>query len=109
MLHLRFVLLFIVPIHLSGQAALDWPRLRQQILSNHPLALQADLYRDQARAALLRAQGGFDPKIVADWSNKVFKGQNYFQYAETGLAWPVGLGLEWKAGYNWAYGSYLNP
>lgn len=109
MLHLRFVLLFIIPIHLSGQAALDWPRLRQQILSNHPLALQADLYRDQARAALLRAQGGFDPKMMVDWSNKVFKGQNYFQYGEAGLSWPVGLGLEWKAGYNWAYGSYLNP
>ncbi|MCC6458974.1 MAG: TolC family protein [Saprospiraceae bacterium] len=109
MQQIRFVLLFFLPIHLSAQAPLDWPRFRQQILSNHPLALQADLYRDQARAAFLRAQGGFDPKAVLDLSNKNFKGQNYFQYSEAGLKWPVGLGLEWTANYNWAYGNFLNP
>lgn len=94
--------------HLQSQS-LDWPSFRRQVLENHPLAKQANLYRDQASAAMLRAKGGFDPKAFADFTAKNFKDKNYFQYSEAGLKWPTRLGLEVKGAYNYTSGAYLNP
>jgi len=88
---------------------LDWSTFRLQVLANHPLSRQADLQRDLAAAALLRAQGGFDPKAYADWSAKTFGGKQYYQYSETGVKLPTWAGLEIKGAYNWASGDYLNP
>lgn len=88
---------------------LPWNSFRQQVLERHPLSVQADLFIDQANAALLRAQGGFDPKAYADVYSKTFKEKTYFQYTETGIKWPSWGGLEWKAAYNLASGNYLNP
>lgn len=93
---------------LSAQT-LDWPSFRRQVLENHPLARQANLYRDQAAAALLRAKGGFDPKAYADFSAKNFDSKTYFQHTEAGLKWPTWLGLEVKGAFNYATGDYLNP
>lgn len=88
---------------------LDWPAFRRQVLENHPVAKQANLYRESAAATLLRARGGFDPKAYADYSAKNFNKKNYFQYTETGLKWPLWLGLELKGAYNYATGDFLNP
>jgi outer membrane protein TolC len=88
---------------------LDWPSFRRQVLENHPLARQANLYRDQATAAMLRAKGGFDPKAYADFSAKNFDSKTYFQHTEAGLKWPTWLGLEVKGAFNYATGDYLNP
>lgn len=88
---------------------LEWLAFQQQILAYHPLALQADLQRDLAAAALLRAQGGFDAKAYADLSAKAFGGKNYYQYGEAGIKWPTWAGLEIKGVYHWASGEYLNP
>lgn len=110
MRHLLLVLinsLYLLPA-LRSQT-LDWPAFRTQVLENHPLARQADLYRDQASAALLRARGGFDPKAYFDYTSKNFNDKNYFQYTEAGLKWPTRLGLEVKSSYNYAAGNYLNP
>lgn len=100
-------------LHLAAQntdtEALDWPAFRALVLQNHPVALQADLYREEAAAALLRAKGGFDPKAYADYSAKIFKDKNYFQYGEAGLKWPAWLGLEVKGAWNYATGDYINP
>lgn len=101
-----FLLLFINGIE---SQSLDWPTFRRQILENHPLARQANLYRDQAAAALLRAKGGFDPKAYTDFSAKNFNDKNYFQHTEAGLKWPTWLGLELKGAYNLASGQFLNP
>ncbi len=88
---------------------LDWPAFRQQVLANHPLARQADLERDLAAAALLRARGGFDPKAYTDVTAKEFSSKNYYQYTEAGVKWATWAGLEIKGAYNWASGEYLNP
>jgi len=101
-----FLLLFIDGIEAQS---LDWPNFRRQILENHPAARQANLYRDQASAALLRAKGGFDPKAYTDFSAKNFNDKNYFQHTEAGLKWPTWLGLELKGAYNLASGQFLNP
>lgn len=87
---------------------LDYPTFRQQVLENHPLVRQADLYLDQAQAVMLRAKGGFDPKAYAEHSGKSFNGKTYFQYTEAGLKLPTWAGLEFKGAYNLASGNFLN-
>lgn len=81
---------------------------RQQVLENHPLSRQAELYRDQAQAALLRAKGGFDPKAYTEHYGKNFNGKTYFQYTEAGLKLPTWAGLELKGTYNLASGIFLS-
>ncbi|MDX1911030.1 MAG: TolC family protein [Saprospiraceae bacterium] len=88
---------------------LDYAGFRQQVLSQHPLSLQAELNRDYARSALLRARGGFDAKAYAGHTGKSFNGKTYFQYTEAGLKLPTWAGLEIKGAYNLAAGNYLNP
>ncbi len=88
---------------------LDWSSFRRQVLAHHPLAQQADLQRDLAAAALLRARGGFDPKTYTDFSVKTYGGKDYYQYGEAGIKWPTWAGLEIKGAYQRASGEYLNP
>ena len=88
---------------------MDWADFRARVLAFHPLARQADLYRDQARSGLLRAKGGFDPKAYADLNGKNFKDKTYYQYGEAGVKWPLWLGLELKGNYNQTSGTFLNP
>ncbi|MBX2889370.1 MAG: TolC family protein [Saprospiraceae bacterium] len=103
--------LFYLTFFLSNAKSqnLDWPTFRRQVLDNHPLAKQANLYRNQAEAALLRAKGGFDPKAYTDLASKNFNDKQYFQHTEAGLKWPTWLGLELKGTYNYASGQFLNP
>jgi len=100
-------LFFVLP-EFSQAQSLEYTDFKQQVLENHPLARQADLYRDQASAMLLRAKGGFDPKAFAEHSGKNFNGKTYFQYTEAGLKVPTWAGLEFKGAYNLASGNFLN-
>ncbi len=113
MRHLFFpILLFVAPLAAqtpsSTPPALDWPDVRRQVLENHPIARQSDLYRDQAAASLLRSRGGFDPKAYADFSSKNFSDKNYYTYTEAGVKLPTWLGLELKGAYNLVAGDFLN-
>lgn len=87
----------------------DWPSFRSVVLQQHPTAQQANLLLEQAQAELLRARGGFDPKIYGDWSGKNFNGKQYFQYSEVGLKVPTWLGIELKSNFNRAEGAFVNP
>jgi outer membrane protein TolC len=100
-------LMLVAPFRMQAQT-LDFATFRQQVLSHHPLSQQADLQRDYARSALLRARGGFDPKAWAGHSGKSFNGKTYFQYSEAGLKLPTWAGLEIKSTYNLASGNFLN-
>lgn len=88
---------------------LDWDAVRTQVLAMHPAAQQADLLPEQAASVLLRAKGGFDPRLFGDYSEKRFNGKQYFQFSETGVKWPVRAGLELKGSFNYARGNFLNP
>jgi outer membrane protein TolC len=99
--------LLIIPFSMRAQIP-DWEEFRRQVLENHPVALQSDLYRNQADQTLLRAKGGFDPKLYSEFYTKNFGGKTYFRYSETGVKLPTWAGLEVKAAYNTASGNYLN-
>ena len=104
-----FLIFLLLAAPLAAQnPTLGWPDVRQQVLENHPLARQAELYRDQAAASLLRSKGGFDPKAYAEFSSKNFSDKNYYRHTEAGLKLPTWLGLEVKGAYNLASGDFLN-
>jgi hypothetical protein len=75
----------------------------------HPLAKQADIVTDKAKAELLIARGGFDPMLYSDYDRKVFYGNNYYSFFGSEIKIPGWYGIEVKAGYDYTYGSNINP
>ncbi|MCW5906279.1 MAG: TolC family protein [Chitinophagales bacterium] len=74
----------------------------------HPIAKQAALIPEQAKAELLIARGGWDPKIYSDYNRKTYDGQNYYSYFENSMSVPVWYGIEIKGGYDFVYGGNIN-
>ncbi len=75
----------------------------------HPVARQANLLPEQARAELRIARGGWDPLLYSDYNNKTYNSSNYYSFFENTIKIPVWYGIEVKAGYDVAYGNNLNP
>lgn len=75
----------------------------------HPVAGQADLQINMGEAELLRARGGFDPKIEVDYDRKEFRGTEYFDILNSTFKIPTWYGLEFKAGFEQNQGVFLNP
>lgn len=109
--HIRFVfLLLCLPV--LGWAQNDTLHLVQfyQLLrANHPVARQAKLIPQQARAEIRRARGSFDPKLVGDADQKVFEGKDYYNYLDAGLKVMTLPGIEVKAGFEQGVGEFVNP
>ncbi|MFK7978588.1 MAG: TolC family protein [Saprospiraceae bacterium] len=87
----------------SESAYFEWVR------KYHPVIRQAQLLNRVGDAYTLKARGGFDPKFFGAIQQKSFDGKRYFTVGETGLKIPSWLGAEFKAGYNWTNGVFLNP
>lgn len=82
----------------------------QQVRQFHPVAKQAALQVEKAKADLQTARGGFDPSFNFDASNKTFDGKNYYYYNNPEFKIPTGLGgLDIKTGLESNDGKYLNP
>lgn len=79
------------------------------VATHHPLAVRAELQRDRARANLLEARGGFDPKFFADLDQKYFKGTRYYNEFRGGVKVPTWYGIELNAEYERNDGTFLNP
>jgi len=75
----------------------------------HPVARQAGLKLSMAEAELLRARGGFDPKIEVDYDRKVFKNTEYYDILNSTFKIPTWYGIELKANFEQNQGIYLNP
>ncbi len=79
------------------------------VLLNHPIARQAQLISDQGFAYTQKSRGGFDPKLFLDYSDKNLLGKNYWDLVQTGLKIPTWYGIEFKTGWEYAYGTFVNP
>ncbi|WP_233898721.1 TolC family protein [Tenacibaculum piscium] len=75
----------------------------------HPIIKQAKLIVNTNQAKLLKARGGFDPKIEVDYSNKNFKNTEYYKTLVSSFKIPTWYGIELKASYENNSGKYLNP
>lgn len=109
LLLLPLVVLIALSVRTDAQQPLDWNQFRRQVLLYHPIARSAQWQKEAGAARLFSAKGAFDPKLYGDYLHKNFKGKEYYSHTETGVKWASWLGMEWKAGWNYASGVYLNP
>ncbi|WP_407139684.1 TolC family protein [Aquimarina sp. 2-A2] len=75
----------------------------------HPLIKQANLQLSVGEATLLRARGGFDPKIEIDYDRKKFKGTEYYDQLNGAFKIPTWYGIELNAKFEENTGQFLDP
>jgi outer membrane protein TolC len=79
------------------------------VKKHHPIVKQAGLVVDEGQAQLLKARGGFDPKIEVDYNRKDFKGIEYYDELRGAFKIPTWYGVEFKAGAERNEGTFLDP
>lgn len=75
----------------------------------HPVARQAKLLVERARADLTASRAGFDPAFYVYNDRKTFDGKNYYNYTNPELKIPTWFGVEVKAGLENNSGSFTDP
>jgi outer membrane protein TolC len=75
----------------------------------HPIAKQAELTLNMGQANLMKARGGFDPKIEVDYGRKEFKGAEYYDRLNAAFKIPTWYGVELKGNFEQNDGDFLNP
>ncbi len=75
----------------------------------HPIARQAELQIGVGQANLMKARGGFDPKLELDYERKEFKGSEYFDRLNATFKVPTWFGIELKGNFEQNEGAFLNP
>ncbi len=75
----------------------------------HPIARQAQLTISIGQANLMKARGGFDPKVEVDYERKEFKGTEYWDRLNGTFKIPTYYGIELKGGFEQAEGTFINP
>lgn len=88
---------------------LSYDAFMQRVVAHHPVVQQGQLLVAQGEANILKARGGFDPKLAGDLSQKQFNDSRYYNIAEGALKVPTWFGIEGKVAYQQADGTYLNP
>ncbi|MEM7186454.1 MAG: TolC family protein [Bacteroidota bacterium] len=79
------------------------------VKTHHPLLKQANIALQNGEANLLRARGGFDPKIEVDYDRKKFKNTEYYDQLNATFKIPTWYGVEFKANFENNSGEFLNP
>lgn len=75
----------------------------------HPIVKQAELIVDEGQAKLMKARGGFDPKVEVDYDRKIFSGDEYYDKLNATFKIPTWYGIELKGTFEESDGVYLNP
>ena len=81
----------------------------ENVIRYHPLSQKADLNIRLAAAELVGARGTLDPIIQADWNQKNFDDQLYYQNYRAKMVIPTRLGIDLVGGYENTEGVFLNP
>lgn len=79
------------------------------VKTTHPLTKQANLKISEAQAKLMKARGGFDPRLEADYIEKEYSNKNYYSLFNGSFKIPTWYGIEIKAAFDNSEGIYLNP
>ena len=75
----------------------------------HPIARQAELQIGVGQANLMKARGGFDPKLELDYERKQFKGSEYWDRLNATFKVPTWFGIELKGNFEQNEGAFINP
>lgn len=92
-----------------GQDTLAYKDFLSIVKTYHPIAQQANLLNNLAKAKRTKAIGGFDPKLEAGFDQKYYDGIEYYTFFTPQLKLPLWYGVELKGSYSQAEGTYLNP
>lgn len=99
-LRLLCCMLCFVPLGAQEKKALLSPEsVMDMVRKNHPVARQAALLNEDARANLLSARGGFDPVFDLTATRKTFDGKNYYFYNNPEIQLPTAAAFTVKAGW----------
>lgn len=107
-----FIFIFsLLPILLLGQTldSLSYTEYLGYVKQYHPIAKQADLKLASGEATLLKARGGFDPKVEGSFNEKDYKNTEYYERLNATFKVPTWYGIELKANFEENSGYYLNP
>ncbi|WP_108422579.1 TolC family protein [Flagellimonas amoyensis] len=110
--HLLWVLVCLAVGRSYGQEApqvLGFKEYLGYVKKYHPVAKQAQLNIPVGQANLMKARGGFDPKIEADYGRKEFNGTEYWDRLNTTFKIPTWFGIELKGNFQQSEGYYINP
>ena len=75
----------------------------------HPVAKQADIFMEKAKADITIAKGMFDPVLKNETAKKTFDGNDYYYYNRPELSIPTWFGVEISAGMEYLKGSRTDP
>lgn len=93
----------------SSDNTLSFEEYIGYVKQHHPLIKQAQLVLSTGEANLLKARGGFDPKIELDYDRKKFKGIEYYDQLNATFKIPTWYGIEFKGNFEENSGEFLNP
>lgn len=79
------------------------------VKKHHPLVKQANLTLNVGEANLLKARGGFDPKVEVDYNTKEFKNTEYYNELNATFKVPLWYGIELKGNFENNTGDFLDP
>ncbi|MBL0055214.1 MAG: TolC family protein [Chitinophagaceae bacterium] len=81
----------------------------QIVKQYHPVAKQAGIQVELAKAGLTASRGGFDPLLGIGGQNKTFDGINYYRDNSVQLNIPTWYGIELRAGLEYLGGLRTDP
>jgi outer membrane protein TolC len=93
----------------SDTVVFSFEDFRTLLVNNHPMARQAALQKDKGESSIRRARGNFDPKLEAVFSEKEYKGKEYYNLTNAQIKIPTIAAAELKGGFDLNSGEFLNP
>jgi outer membrane protein TolC len=108
-LALYFLLSNLILTPSFGQSSLSAQQFIDIVKQYHPVAKQANILIDRAKAEALSARGGFDPTFYVETDQKTFNGKEYYAYVNPELKIPTWYGIEIKTGIENNTGTFTSP
>lgn len=75
----------------------------------HPVAKQADIFVEKAKADVTISKAAFDPVLKNEMAQKTFDGIDYYYYNRPELSIPTWFGIEVSAGLEYLSGNRTDP
>jgi len=107
----KLTLIFITLCFLQSHAqeTLSFKDYLAQVVTKHPIMLQADLQVDLSGANLRLERGIMDPYVAYNFGDKSYDDKDYYEKQSFKIALPTALGVELFAGYVENTGGQVNP
>ena len=112
---IKYITFFILLLIFSTARAQDSLRTlsAQQVVEIvkqfHPVAIQADIFIEKAKAGVTISKGMFDPYLRNESAQKTIDGTDYYNYNRSELSIPTWFGVEVSAGLEYLSGDRTDP